>query len=641
MAKKKKDGLVDLQNQINLTKEQIQTTYIQKKNYIPSITEFVESPKYLGLSAYSPPVILFPMQHIMLKVFYRGTVGNENLTLTEDEIALLQYHGLTGEDRGDVVGKYLSDVKFRELVLVWGRRSGKDFLVSIIALYEAMKLLEAPDGKPHAMYNLSGDVPFTILSIANSAPQAGIVYNQIREKLLKSPYFDDKYISEGITNDNIFLLTPEDRKTNIKLEEKGLPLKKGSIQIRIGHSESNTLVGLDCFVILFDEIGLYKNTEGPSSGDALYHNLTPALVNYVRHEPVFDDEGKPVLDPKTGKPVTKQIYDGKVICISTPRGQEGIFYNIYSTAGANPQRLMSCLPTWIVNPVHTEESLRKQNSTMSSDKFDMEFGAKFLGTAGDNFFTREVVDLCFRYKQIKIEEEGRPGIYYFAHLDPATSSHNYALCICHKQPLWNEERKQRDFVVIVDHIKFWTPTPNQPINVEEIDEYMLKMNRRFYLHLVTYDQWESHQSIQKLRQWGIPARKARFNRQYKNAIYDNMEQLAVGGRLLIPESPLARAEMYNLQRRYMDGGGYRVGPKKDGDVTTDDICDAIAGAAYNATLPVTSRLPQGKVVSSPVNPSSSNVLWRSMQGTPYGMGSGEQVAKNMEKRNPFPSQYRR
>lgn len=1001
---KNKNKLSDIQDLLKQTKEQIKVNYTSEKNYIPSIIEFVESPKYLGFSVYNPPIDLFPMQKIILKVFYRGSLGNEHLELTEEEIEILQKNKLISEINGDVLGKYLSSELFQELVLVWGRRcvsedvkildassgeynslgdlwdsgkiiidawtydeetksmrvindaliinqgekeiylletdsghsievtnnhplltdkgwilaenikighkiafapilpffgkskelsedeasllgyltshlmtcqkhsinvltndqdivldlisrvkninpnaiidkpvirdyapsgsicsytiredvksnniqkiiskynlankgrndksipevifnspkkivasflktliasssdvkyydnhsqfhcrvdisfidnkiasdvqhllhrfgifssiesrkinggraytvsfsrkqdikqwleeigivdnvllnkiqdryselpifddsrlvyspvlslrkfgkkrtfdiqvseiphlqnftangiichnSGKDFLVSIMALYEAMRLLESPGGNPHAMYNLSGDVPFTILSVANSSEQAAIVYNQIKGKMLKSPYFDDKYLADGITAEYIYLLTPEDKKMNIKLAEKKLPLKKGSVQIRIGHSESNTLVGLDCYVILFDEIGLYKNTEGPSSGDALYNNLTPALQTYVRKEQVRDENGNLVIDPDTGKPKLKSIYDGKVICISTPRGQEGIFYKLYKDADLVPYRLMCRLPTWMVNTWHTEENLREKHPNMSEDKFNMEFGALFSGTAGDNFFTKQVVDLCFRERRLKIRDEGIPGIWYFAHLDPATSSHNYALCICHKEPVWNESTNKRDFIIIVDHLKVWSPTPNAPINVEMIDEYMLAMSRRFYFYLVTYDQWESSRSILKLREWGIPARKTPFSRKYKKIIYDNVEQLATSGRLLIPEHPLLKNEMYNLQRRYVDSGGYRVGPKKDADVATDDVIDAVAAASYNATLPVTSKLPQGKMLNMPVIPSSNNVLWRSMQGVPLGYGNGQAVAKRLQERNPFPPNYR-
>lgn len=58
---------------------------------IPDIMEFIESPDYLGLSHYEPtPITLFPFQKVALKTFYRGSVGNENLKLTDEEVKPLQ-----------------------------------------------------------------------------------------------------------------------------------------------------------------------------------------------------------------------------------------------------------------------------------------------------------------------------------------------------------------------------------------------------------------------------------------------------------------------------------------------------------------------------------------------------------------------
>jgi hypothetical protein len=111
---------------------------------------------------------MFPMQKIILKVFYRGSRGNEHLKLTEEEIELLKKEGMFKEhpeaecERGDVLGKYNSNVSFRELVLVWGRRSGKDFCASLIAMYEAMRLLEVPSGDPYEYYKLAPGADITL-----------------------------------------------------------------------------------------------------------------------------------------------------------------------------------------------------------------------------------------------------------------------------------------------------------------------------------------------------------------------------------------------------------------------------------------------------------------------------------------------
>jgi hypothetical protein len=47
------------------------------------------------------------------------------------------------------------------------------------------------------------------------------------------------------------------------------------------------------------------------------------------------------------------------------------------------------------------------------------------------------------------------------------------------------------------------------------------------------------------------------------------------------------------------------------------------------------RLPQGKLINLPVN-GNNDIVWRSMQGVPYGIGSGGKVAHDLEKRHLIP-----
>lgn len=506
--------------------------------------------------------------------------------------------------------------------------SGKDFIVSIIALYEAMRLLESPGGNPYAIYNLGSAAPITILTIANSSTQAKILFREITDKINKSPYFDDKI--GKVTEDKIYLLTPADKDANKTYAAKGLAKHPGSVKIEAGHSNSSSLVGNSCFAILFDEIGLYKNTAGSSSGDALYHNLVPATKTYVREEPVLDENGKVVLDAN-GKPMMNSIIDGKVVCISTPRGKEGIFYELFSKADQVDHRFMMRAPTWVVNPKLNQTLLLKENPDMNEQKFAMEYGAEFSGTAGEAFFNIDDVDKCFDNKTIKNVRHGVPGVTYFAHLDPATSSHNYGLVIVHKEIFVQPDTGQRDFRIVVDHINHWAPQGGQPIIVDEVDDYMIAMNQRFHFGLVTYDHWNSRESIAKLRKHGVPAKMTPFSKQYKQRIYDNLYQLVIGGKLKIPHYQLLAVEMKNLQRKWTESG-FKVMPKKDAEIDTDDIVDALAGACFNAMDRDISKLPQGKMVNMPVSPNSNAQVWRSMQGTPYGFGTGQQVTQQIRNR---------
>lgn len=512
--------------------------------------------------------------------------------------------------------------------------SGKDFLTSIIALYEAMRLLEAPGGNPYAQYNLGMADPFTILTIANSSQQAKILFRQIKEKVLNSVYFKDKIIPEGINSDSMHFLTPEDKKRNQELESQGFSPSLGSIVVRAGHSNSDSLVGISCFVLLLDEIGLYKNTAGSSSGDAIFNSLAPAVKTYVREVPLLNEEGLPMFDEK-GKQIIDKIYDGKIVCLSTPRGKDGIFYNLYSNHIDVDHRLVLRAATWQVNPLQTKEGLIASFPSMPEEKFRMEFGAEFSGTAGENFFPEEGVEACFREKALEFRNHGIAGHYYFAHLDPATSSHNYALVLAHKETFFDPEAAKRDWRIVIDHIKYWSPSPGKPIIVSEVDEYVASLNIKFCLGLVTYDHFNSQESISNLRKRGVPTKMTPFTRQYKNIIYNNLYQLIAQKRLIIPNHLLLKNEMKNLQRKWTDNG-YKVYPKRDGDITTDDICDALAGACYNCVEKEQNTVVRGKLVSMPVSNGMNNMVWRSMSGQPYGVGSGQQVAKKLEQRSSYP-----
>jgi hypothetical protein len=594
-------------------------------SYIPSIIEFCESKSYLGLPYLETPVILYPMQRIILKAFYRKSPGNftKEMEFTEEEIELLREHKLykeSGEDRGDVLGKIQTDDVFRELILVWGRRSGKDFISSIIACYEAMKLLETPGGDPFATYNLQrGGNEIAILTIANSASQANIAFNEIQAKLVKSPYFDNKYLKDGITQGKIYLLTPADRRDNEERSKKGLPLTKGSVMIAAGHSNSDSMLGMQTFVLLLDEVATYKNTDGASGGRRIYEAMLPSLNTFVRNS--IDENGE-VIVREDGKP--EKVFDSKVISISSPRGKEGILYEMFRDADETPERLVCRLPTWVVNSRYDKKSLRKSFSQFNDERFMMEFGADFSGTAGTKFFVEEHVDACFTNK-VEFVDSGVPGIVYFAHLDPASNSNRYALAICHKEVFLNEETNRADFRIIVDHLKLWVPSAENPINIEEIDNYVLNMNRRFHIGMVTYDDHHSYASIQKMKRFGIPCKMTKYTNAYKMQVFKELETLVNEHRIVMPWDDNLYNEMVGLSVKYNSGRGFSLHPDKESESPNDDAVDAIAGATYNCLAVQQTKLPGSRLASVPLENNGQGRVMRSMQGTPYSERAVDQL----------------
>ena len=626
MAKEKKQSIGDLIDDI---KEDLNSGM---KREIPDIVTFVESKEWLGLPFHpSNPLNLFPMQKVMLKVFYRGTIGNEDIKLTDVEIALIEEAGLNNDDQGNFLDKYNNESLFRELVLVWGRRSGKDFIVSIIALYEAMKLLECEGGDPYSMYELSSANTINILTIANSKGQANLAFSEIREKIFYSSYFKDKYLKDGISAGSIYLLTPQDKKNNKDFKEKGLPQRKGSIGILVGHSNSDSLLGMGCIVLILDEVASYKNTGGSSSGDRIYAALTPTVQTYVRKIYAKNEDGEYELNQHGQKVIQQRIYDGKVISISSPRAKEGKFYELFSTAKNVDTRLTMRLATWHVNPHHTRQSLRDDNKIMSETEFNMEFGADFSGTGLESFFSEDQVKSCFNGNNLKNVTIGTPGNVYFVHLDPATSSHNYALAVVHKEFYLNHETQKADFRIIVDHIKYWQPIGGA-INPNVVMQYVLSLKRRFHIGLITYDAFTSQESILKMRKAGIPNKETKFLPAYKFTIYKELENLVNTNRIYIPYDNLLYQEMIELQRKFTPTG-FKVLPKSDGDgAKSDDVVDCIAGACYMAVERQMSRLPMAKLANLG-NPGGNQIAWKNMQGGVYGVGSGGQVSKSLENRS--------
>lgn len=497
--------------------------------------------------------------------------------------------------------------------------SGKDYMVSLIALYEAMRLLEMPGGSPFRFYKLAEGNPIFILTVATSSDQARILFLDIKEKMMSSEYFRDKIGSVEL--DKIYLLTPHDKKKNKSIIESGVEnvaaQTKGSVVIMSGHSNSESLLGKRIYTLLLDEVASFKSTGGSTSGDRIYSALTPATADFQRLTGKVDDNGLPI-----------KVRDSKVISISSPRSEEGKLFQLYKTADEDPFRLAIKLPTWKVNIAFTEDDLRREFKHMSPDEWNMEFGAEFSGTAGEKFVADKYVDEAMEIGAelgLNQKTQGIPGMIYYAHLDPASTSHNYALIILHiEQRIRLKEQagkvvKEKTKMFIVDHIMSWQPIAGQAINVFEVDKYITELARRFRFAMVSYDNWNSQASVQLLRRKGIPTKITPFRKQYKMSIYDNLHYLLVNHQLALPNKGIhAQAMEMELKclKRIYNQGGFKIQPNPEAQKTTDDLCDSLAGACAVAMDNIYTGYPQSTVVNMPHAPSiGSNQIWKIGQGT--------------------------
>jgi intein/homing endonuclease len=528
-------------------------------------------------------------QHKSIRIFTRniGALKNydikrvsSSIRMQEDQLSYVPIKSINQVETKPTYDLCIAEQNCHNFITSNGlqmHNSGKDFMTALMACYEAMKLLELPGGDPFKYYGLDPGNPIYILTVAISADQARILFYQIKSAMMDSEYFRNKI---GHTEaDKIFLKTRADRQKEKELTKEGFTAAadrvKGSVVIMSGHSNSESLLGKRYYCLLLDEVASFKSTGGPTSGDRIYSALGPGTADFKRTIGIKDD-GTPIKET-----------DSKIISISSPRSEQGMLFRLYNETATTTGRLAFRLPTWKVNLLFTEDSLRVENKYMTPTEFAMEFGAEFSGTAGEKFIPDAYVDRAFEIgREAGLKSQtlvGIPGMVYYAHLDPAVTSHNYALVILHVEnrirmvpdPQTGQLRKERFKMFVIDHMKAWHPDANTAIKVADVDDYVIKMATRFRLGMVSYDAWNSVASIQKLKSKGIPTKMTPYRTQYKMFIYENLENLLIHGHLALPPhgdyAELLKNELKCLKRTYTYSG-FRIGPDPEGQVKTDDLC---------------------------------------------------------------------
>jgi len=549
----------------------------QKEKQIADIITFCEDHRFLGLKNQDPPMELWPMQKIVLKLFYRGTRANEHLQLTDEEIEILEDIYKNEEldyieEHGgfkQVIDKYKRWNRHNTLLLIMGRRSSKTLMVSIIAAYEAYLLLELPEGNPHKYYNLSPDKPIAILNVAVSEQQAyDPLFKEIKSRLARSPYFADKINQDKITQNTMFLLTESDKKENARRIAEGINIPiEGSIVLKSGHSNSASLRGQAAICILFDEFAHFMSSSGKQSGDEVYNALVPSVKQFG--------------------------LDGKVVLLSDPRGKEGMFWRLFEMSQQievldnkeksylNEEILGVQLPTWRMNPgKHLSKSeLERTEKPKNPQAFFTSWAARFVGEAGEKFFPEDKIRENIDFAHID-PIVGNPQHSYYIHLDPATTSHNYALAMVHVVHLTSQHGEMRK-KVIVDIVKYWRPTKEGPVNITVVENTIRQLCSRFRVEQVSFDSFQSAQTIQRLTICGIKAKEIPFTVTYMSKAYGELKNLLITNNISLPNHSLLIGEMKNLHYKFISRGFKRMFDPKS-EFPSDDCCDAVAGACCEA-----------------------------------------------------------
>ena len=505
----------------------------------------------------------------------------------QSELDLINSEEFDPKLRMQVLDKCENKYKFQELVLVLGRRSGKSFLVSVMALYELYRLIAM--GHPQSRYGLMEFDEIVLLNVARNEEQAKkAIFSKIKQTVLASPFFAP-YIGKD-TELEMRFYTEHDRKENERRSEQSLNQFSGSLVLRCGSSNASGLVGLTCWTIIMDEVAAMAGDNPDSGVDyALYDDLKPSLATF-------------------GK-------DGKMMLLSNPKGPIGLLYDLHENRLEDQNTLVMKLPTWLTNP-NIDKAWLDDQKRKNPVEYQMQYGAEFGASSSDPMFVQDDIDRMFKSMSMVKRKEFASGFFdYFCHLDPARTSDYYALVVAHTENMYGTVGP--DFKplkrVVIDHIHYWNPmTKNQPVKEKDVEEYVIDLHRKFRFKQVSIDQWNSQSSLIKLQSHGVPIVERQFNKEYKERIYTELSQLVRDDRVDIydlsggtyfdydnklvslNEIQEAKIQFLFLQKKWK-GKRYYIEALSG---YKDDICDAVAAVAYEClTNKIMKRLPRSKMVN--------------------------------------------
>lgn len=122
------------------------------------------------------------------------------------------------------------------------------------------------------------------------------------------------------------------------------------MRVRALPASSRSGRGMACPLLILDEIAHALDTEGNAAGGSLYQALSPSVAQFGTL--------------------------GKILLLSSPWFQAGIFWDLYKQADSGQYPYMQCVnrPTWEVNPTRGLRSSRSKSNAKPSSFLDKDNG---------------------------------------------------------------------------------------------------------------------------------------------------------------------------------------------------------------------------------------------------------------------------
>jgi hypothetical protein len=467
-----------------------------------------------------------------------------------------------------------------EVIAQLGKGSGKDYCSTIAVARVVYLLLCLKD--PAVYYGKSEGDTIDIINIAVNAQQANnVFFAGLRTRIEKCPWFEGKYY----------------------IKAGAIEFDK-NITCYSGHSERESWEGYNVFMVILDEISGFAmestsgNVQAKTAGE-IYKMYNGSVVSR------FPKFGKVVLlsFPRYVDDFIQKKYKDAIQEVHTeirthtfkidpelPDGTEGNEFKIeyeHDTVISykKPRTYAVKRATWEVNPTW---SLDDAMGAFMDDIVDsLSRFACMPPFAVDAYFKdKEKVEAAFSlpekaftdtwaFRENFVPDAGKE---YFVHVDLAYKHDHCAVALAHVDS-WRQIKIADNYsepapFVIVDAIRYWTPTADRNVDFDDVRNYIVALRQRgFKIKLVTFDRWQSIDTMNYLQKIGMETDRLSVSKTH----YDDWALLIQEQRIKGPYIPLLVEEM--LQLKIIKGN--KVDHPRKG---SKDLCDATAGAVYNAIV---------------------------------------------------------
>ena len=519
-----------------------------------TVEEFVTSDKFLNI----PP--LSDNQYTMLRA---------STQIYKKETLIYLY----GEEDGSKRWKQTCN----EVIFQLGKGSGKDYISTIACAYVVYLLLCLKD--PARYYGKPPGDAIDIINIAINAVQANrVFFKGFNTRIERSPWFQGRY---------------KDKANSIEFDK--------GVTVHSGHSQRESWEGYNVLIVFLDEIAGFdmestSGNEQAKTAGAIYRMYRGSVDSR------FPDYGKVILlsFPRYKNDFIQQRYNEviaeKETVIRTfefkidPELPDDLEENKFTVdweedhiiAYNVPKVFALKRPTWEVNPTRKIEDFTVAFYTDPVDALSR--FACMPPDAVDAFFkSREKIEAAFNNPNSAVDESGRFAEWfqpdedklYFVHVDLAQKHDHCAVALSHIES-WVSMKiadKMTDAApkVIIDAVRWWTPTSDKSVDFSEVKDYILQLRQRgFNIKLVTFDRWNSFDLMNELKVYGINTEILSVAKKH----YEDFAMVITEERVHGPRIELLTDEL--LQLRIIKG---KVDHPRKG---SKDLADAVCGAIYNS-----------------------------------------------------------